>query len=370
MHNIIPTQKKNLLSPAQKKFNRLKKKISTLQKKRQQIEEECELLLNYYSRNINPAQEKLVESLENFLKMLFPIYAQSKISSKDKKIFKELLIDRLEELRCFKHAHEIDQELQDIFDELTGEDLKEIENQLFNQEQNKLSDLFKEMGLDLDLSDIHAEDDPYDAQRKIFEAIDNARQEAEENQKEKPKSKKEERYEQLKQIKDKGINTLYKELAKELHPDLEQCPDKKVAKLEAMKQITAAYQEKDLHLLIQYKMDLLTEDENKSLSEDNLSLYNSFLEDQAKQLQTEVDMMRWHPRFSTIAHFASKHYHESFQSMQNHLRQITSKTELFNRVLEDLKNKPAKQVVQAMLKEYAEAQSMAQMFSFLSNHAL
>ena len=58
---------------------------------------------------------------------------------------------------------------------------------------------------------------------------------------------KEERTRQAEQLRNKSITSIYKQLAKVLHPDLEPDAERKQAKGTLMQELTAAYRNNDLH---------------------------------------------------------------------------------------------------------------------------
>ena len=58
----------------------------------------------------------------------------------------------------------------------------------------------------------------------------------------------------IKEAKSKSINTIYRQLAKILHPDLEQDEVLKSEKAKVMQDVTQAYQEKNLPALLRLEM--------------------------------------------------------------------------------------------------------------------
>ena len=93
--------------------------------------------------------------------------------------------------------------------------------------KNRMEELFKESGVNIDLSKINLGDDEQDIAAKVFAAMDEAMSGMEDAPPNKPKSKREiqkeqEKAQELEALQKKELSSIYKQLAKEFHPDLEQ----------------------------------------------------------------------------------------------------------------------------------------------------
>jgi hypothetical protein len=139
-----------------------------------------------------------------------------------------------------------------------------------------------------------------------------------EKQSEKKRTKKQlEREAKDKEIEDahnRNISTIYKQLARVLHPDLEQDVIIKEEKESLMKQLTAAYKNKDMYTLLRLEIQWIHK-ENKHLerlSEEKLEIYNRLLKQQIKELEEEHDMLLSHPRYLPLKDFF---YHNSLPSI-------------------------------------------------------
>lgn len=90
----------------------------------------------------------------------------------------------------------------------------------------------------------------------------------------------------------KASRAIYTDLVKVFHPDKEQDELKKIRKNQIMHQITEAYQNNDLFELFRLKMELLvSEDTNLSVEESQIKHYNKILNEQIKELETELDLL-------------------------------------------------------------------------------
>jgi len=88
----------------------------------------------------------------------------------------------------------------------------------------------------------------------------------------------------------KSVQDVYRELARALHPDREQDPAAQARKTEAMREVNAAYEAKDLLRLLELQLQLDEVDASRveSIAEERLRHYNRVLEQQARQLADEL----------------------------------------------------------------------------------
>lgn len=113
---------------------------------------------------------------------------------------------------------------------------------------------------------------------------------------------KEEREKLLEEARTKNISTIYKQLAKAFHPDLELDPELKLQKEELMKQLTSAYDNNDLHTLLKLELSWVQKEENNpdKLSDAKLSIYNEVLKEQVQELENEMNIQLEHPRYQAL----------------------------------------------------------------------
>lgn len=93
----------------------------------------------------------------------------------------------------------------------------------------------------------------------------------------------------------KSIRTIYMELVKELHPDREQDETLRLVKEERMKQLTEAYQNKDLSALLTMQIIWLEESVKspEGQSDEILKGYNKILKKELEKLKKEQEMMQF-----------------------------------------------------------------------------
>ena len=91
--------------------------------------------------------------------------------------------------------------------------------------------------------------------------------------------KKEERMREEEQLRKKSISTVYRDLAKVLHPDLEQDAERRERKVALMQDLTAAYRNNDLHALLRLGISWIHREKGDldRLTEEKLAIFNGVL---------------------------------------------------------------------------------------------
>jgi hypothetical protein len=309
----LKTVKQGALSNLQKTFNRLKKKIGVLQNQLKTTETTLEEALGFFQKEILPVRATLLNIISELIKILYRYHKDSKRLTKTKRMnLKELIVSKCyDTLALATSSTQVDTEVQQILKELDGVDSHDVFKEDIEDGKNMLSEIFKDLNLDVNLSSLDASDDQASLMQKIMAAMFEAhqKQQAEFPSAAKPKSKKELQKEmkakELEKLQLQGLGTIYKQLAKALHPDLEQDPVVRSEKEELMKRLTTAYKNEDLHALLSIEMEWLNhtesgESEGKLQSDEQLKIFNSVLKDQIAELEARLAMIPIHPRFITL----------------------------------------------------------------------
>ncbi len=319
MTNIISLFKspKASQSIAQKTFNRLTDKIKTLQKKLGKTQKQLDEALLFYYDQVQPIKTAYAYTLSEVVKIIYAYYKKPKLFSKnDRIILKELLINKTSEILELNPFDKVDSEIRTIIEELEGVNFNELLSDAVTEIKNGMSEMFQEFDLDVDLSKVESIDDEDTIMRKVFEAIEEAKSKQNEFEEEgfiQPKSKreleKEMKEKELEALRKKGLGTIYKQLVKALHPDLEPDPIQKLEKEAIMKRLTSAYENKDLHTLLTIELEWMSQLEpgknhKKIQSDEQLKIYSSYLKDQAAELQDRIDEVHLHHKYMPISeHF-------------------------------------------------------------------
>ncbi|MEI8366171.1 MAG: hypothetical protein WCF65_07105 [Parachlamydiaceae bacterium] len=360
--------KKDQRSTSQKTFDRLRAKIKSMQTKLDKTEKALNIALNFHYQNITPIRTKLSEVLSEFTEILYNHFKENKkISRRDLNVIESIIISKIKDIVALTSFNNIPPKIKSIMEELEGVSFKDTHSEELADLKDFMSDLFEGFDVDLDLSDVKDTDDQETIMRKMFQAIS----EAKENQssfdsntcQEKPKSKKEQQKEikekELETLQKKGLGTIYKTLAKCLHPDLEQDPILKLEKEGIMKRLTTAYENTDLHELLSIEIEWMSRTESEKnqtvvQSDDQFKIYNSILKDQIVDLEMELSMVHMHPKYMPIsAHFSDDVSMGMFR-LNEALADLKQDLAAHRSVIKDLQSRDAMSMIRLIIQTARE----------------
>jgi hypothetical protein len=103
------------------------------------------------------------------------------------------------------------------------------------------------------------------------------------------------------QLRKDSLGAVYRRLVKELHPDLGANPAERERKNRIIQDVTAAYSQRDLHGLLRLELEWLERAGDAArMSEDKLRAHTAMLKQQARELETEIQSLRLHPRYAPL----------------------------------------------------------------------
>ncbi len=365
MTNLIQSKKKQP-NTIKKRFNTLRGKIKTLQSKLEQRNKDLDLSLHFYQTKLVPAKKMLAGNLTELIKVLYVHYKTPKLLSKqDRKILKEIMIDKGVDVMGLDDPRKIDPELKSILEELEDVQLDKINLEACDDFKNQMSEMFEDLDIDVDLSEIDPSDDRETVMRKVFEAMNKAKENQDDFEetttftkaKTKKEIEREKKEKELEVLQKNSTGMIYKQLAKVLHPDLEQNPVLKSQKEDAMKRLTVAYEENDLHELLSIRIEWMGHKETDqnvvdTENEEQLKIYNSILKDQVDDLQMQIDMAHMHPRYMEIGDHFSDNPSTCMFKFNQMLTALHEDNKNFRSLAEKLSSDNSKRVLSAIIDEY------------------
>lgn len=315
--NVIVKKEKPILTSHQKAFNRLIKRVEELQIKQEATSHEVNLALQFYYDTIKPDEALLSQALIERIKIAYQFYKNSKeLSKNERKLFKMWLADEVGQVCNMNDPSKMPDEIKKIFKELNGVDYKESLAQEMEGLQERIQN---EFGMDVDLSDVDLQGTQEDIMRNIFfkmgQTASNHQQSFRETPKTKKQLEKESKKQAIEEMQSKSLHTIYKQLVRVLHPDLEQDSQKRAWKEELMKKLTTAYENNDLYSLLTIEMEWMNFSVGKiqSQNDEDLKIYNAILKDQIQELQVNIEMLIMHPRNVAIQRF----YQDGFDGVSS-----------------------------------------------------
>lgn len=318
---IIQKGSKKTLSKNEKKFNSLLKQVEKLENK---IQLDTRLLdghLVFYHDYFQPIWKEQTNSFKIVIRAFYPFYVQQRksrtfLTKAEIKLLHDLISMQLENLLdAIEDIKEVDDDLQKIYQDIKGKSFDQFKSESFNTVKEEISDFFQDSGFDLDLNDLKenmSEEETAIYMKKMQDELKSklghSQSKSNESKTTKNKTKKQLDREalesQINEAKAKNINTIYKQLAKLIHPDLEPDETLKKEKEEAMQAVIQAYQDKDLPALLRFELTWIKKEKIfASHSDENLVVYHELLKEQIQRLESERQLLRIHPRYHCLQRF-------------------------------------------------------------------
>lgn len=299
--SLVVASKKGEKSDAndlQKTFTKLKKKIEGLQKECQECTKTLDRHLLFCSQMLSPKIKEMGKLLREQVKLFYSCFKDKKgLNKEQREDCKYVIMSLFEQiLRIEGPARMFDEELSAIHQKIMGFSPQTELLEQFEEFKEGLQSELSKSGIDIDISHMQFQGNMEETLGKIAEFLHEQknREGAEKftsfNKQTKTQSKKDKQKAEIAELQNKEIGTLYKQLAKEFHPDLETDPELKVKKEGLMKKLTCAYEEKDLYTLLALELEMLSVDSESSKvrTENQLKAYNNLLQSQVKMLQQQL----------------------------------------------------------------------------------
>jgi hypothetical protein len=359
---------KETLTKNQLAFNKLTARIEKLHKEVEKKAIQLDTALNIYSTAIHPLRQQIAIEKRKLLDILWPVYKRREIPKNELGYLRAILKEYVEDI-LQSSSEEPDAELKKIFRELEGESYDAVKRREEDEMKAEVQDMFDGLDIDVDVNDFNLHDKSFaekvaEAKQKMREKMEREQQQYQHQQqhkKQKKKTAKQVEKEKLQQavdeMKQKNISTIYRQLAKLFHPDLEQDEEKRAEKEELMKQLTAAYEAKNLHVLLSLELKWIHKENDHlaSLTEEKLAVYLKILSEQAQQLEKDKYQLIHKPQYSIlIEDFGYPVIHQP-------LLFIKREEKVLEEVVNDLKNDVANSQsanalkhIKAMIKKWRE----------------
>ncbi len=303
----VKKKDKDSLSKGQTTFNRLVKKVEKLRKDIDELHKNLDTALAQHTQKAEPVMAETNRLHVEIIDLLYPYFTQTKLlSAKERRSLGEILGQLL------NHVIGSDDEALErhkkMYKALHGVSYDDALQQDMEFARESINMMFAEQGLDVDLDDVDFEN-PESMARKLDELREKVEGAQERMQQQPPKRKKtkrqlelEARAEEMEKARNRSLATMYKQLARSLHPDLEQDETLKAEKEELMKQLTVAYEAQDLHTLLKLEAQWMSRnsDNIQALTEEKLDIYNAVLKEQVAELEVEYHRTIGHPRYEPL----------------------------------------------------------------------
>lgn len=275
----------------QKKFHELLERIQLLKKLIEEKKELASKASQLRNEQLVPLMNQLRAVKLSQVRALDWAYDRNTLSKRLKIRLREEILDRINELlQNYPFNEEQEKEITAILARHSDSSAEELQETLQeNKEEETREYLRFHYGIELDERESVDLNDPEVVEKiraKIAEEKDRQNQrhtntDGDERQTLKAKS--------LLDKLSKSLRSVYTSLVKHLHPDKEMDEEKKLQKTEAIKEVTQAYESKDMLalLILQSKYGIM-----EAIIEDSeLRTYNAVLKKQVTDLETEHEQI-------------------------------------------------------------------------------
>ncbi|HEY6999398.1 MAG TPA: hypothetical protein VH851_15785 [Candidatus Binatia bacterium] len=302
------------LSKAQQTFNRLIKRIEALRSKIESETRRFDNLLAYYGKHLYPRLQHQTELRKALARTLATFLDNKRLKGKKtRSTLCDLIADQLDAIVAEDDCLS-DDDLRALFQRVTGEDFEDVTREEFEEARQEMESTFNEFGIDIDLSDMKPGMSDEALAAKAAEMNTRLQEEIDKQQQSftpprRPKTarqlEREKREKLAEELRKKTLATVYKQLARVLHPDLELDPERRRQKERLMQELTVAYSNNDMHTLLRLEMEWIEREEGEieRLTEEKLAVYNQTLKEQVQGLEQELRELPCDPRYQPIVVF-------------------------------------------------------------------
>jgi hypothetical protein len=366
---VISKAGKKTLSKNQQEFNKLTLRIEKLQKEIEKKQDKFDLAIKMFGKDLYPLKTTLMAERRENVIALWEHYKTKKLSQKDQQALKEILREQLQEIFA-ELTEEPDDTIKLIFKALEGQNYDNLVEQEKEEALKQIKASLKKMKIDI--SDIDDVNDLESLEKKLYEYNAKINEEGyfektntkQKFKKEKTKSAKqieaEKMQEAAEELKKKNIGTIYKQLAKLFHPDLEQDEERKAEKVLLMQELTAAYEAKNLHALLTLELKWIHKENDhlESLTEEKLAVYLQILKEQIQDLTSQKQQVIYQPKYAVLVEtFGWQVQQSPIETITRHLTEIKNVIDQLKLSIGWFNSDNGLRHIKAMIKEWKEEQA-------------
>ena len=286
---VVSADQTRSLSKTQTKFNGLVAKIEELKAKKIEFQAKLKEVEIKYHKQVIPLA---LEGRTALVKMVFAVddaFDQYKLTKKEQEAISRFIVSNCQDFLSAGGGVLDDEQtaaLKDLYEKHEGDAFEEDNN----GKDDIISDMFEQMfGIKIDPNKMDDEEYMEEMNKKFRGNL--GFKEPKERKKSKKQLEAEAKEKEAEDKMKKDARSIYTQLAKLLHPDMEQDETLREQKEEMMKRVTNAYSENDLYELLQIQLEVeqLNSDALANVSDDLMGSYVKVLQKQVNELEVEIN---------------------------------------------------------------------------------
>ena len=354
---------------AQRTFNGLVERVETLRSQMEAKARELDRALADYGEHLYPKLQRETALRRDLVLAFGPYLKPGRLKQKGDRLTLRRLLEAQLHLIVDRENSLEDPGLRSVFKQVTGREFDDVMHEETQEMRQVFESIFSDLGIDVDVSDLGAdmsEEEIAAAAARIAEGLQSGvEQTGSRPRRERPKSarqlEREERARQAEEMRKRSIASIYKQLARVVHPDLEQDAERRRQKETVMQELTAAYRNHDLHTLLRLELEWIRREEGDldRITEEKLAIYNGVLKEQIIELERELREMVLHPRYQPIV-VPDGPFDFRLRNVADEARDLDVINAGFESLLDCLRTGDALAAVQAAIRGFREEERAAQ----------
>ncbi len=312
------------LSRTQLEFNRLMKALETTKVRHGREQARLDEALDISIRELMPLIEDLKRANRDIVISGYKALQTLKLTAKRRRWFGDLLSGKAAELVAdpVGLSEEEIGVLEAVIEELgpceDEQRMKEGEEEEFDFLREMIEQSARAAGVELDLGDLDPSGDPEEFERTVRERLgaaaalfeDTPSSASRTRKPTKAQAEKERKRLELEEAKNRDLKSLFKQLAKAFHPDLEPDPLLKEHKKVWMQRLNTAYAATDLREMLQLEMEWLGEEATNlaTAGDQKLQVYCMVLKEQIADLKRQTHHLPNEPQYGPLHRFRDPYY--------------------------------------------------------------
>lgn len=300
-----------VLSPAQIEFNRLMERLETARAKLERERVRLDRIMDALTHQLMPLIEETHRLDFELIMYLQHALSTFKLTHRRRESLEDLLREMARDLvvdTCGLAPAQLET-LQKLMEEIDPDWIENETEEMgegFDYLRAMMEETAREAGIEVDLSDIDLRQNPEEGMRKLHERLAAATAAAAarplSRKQTKSQLERERKQRAVEEAKQRDLKTIYKQLAKVLHPDLETNPDLRANKEEWMKRLTSAHAAGDLRELLRIEMEWLGEESSNlaAAGDEKLKVYSLILKEQIDAVKSRTFTLIDEPQYSSL----------------------------------------------------------------------